>query len=186
MSWWRRRRRIYDPFDELFRELDEMLYRFMRDLEFFAKEYEEEKPSEYRREYRVFGPYVYGFRITIGPDGKPHIEEFGNVRKIRGRPVISEEREPLVDVFEEGDEVVVIAELPGVNKEKIKCRVSEDRKKLYIKASNEYHKYYKEVELPVPVEPGSAKASYKNGVLEVRLKKAKVEEEEKGYEIKVD
>jgi len=183
---WRRRRRYYDPFDELFRELDEMLYRFMRDLEFFTREFEEEKPSEFRREFKVFGPYVYGFRITIGPDGKPHIEEFGNVRKIGGRPIISEEREPLVDVFEEGDEVVVIAELPGVDKDKIKCKVSEDRKKLYIRASNEYHKYYKEVELPVPVDPKSARANYKNGVLEVRLKKVKIGKEEKGYEIKVE
>ncbi|RLG84241.1 MAG: Hsp20/alpha crystallin family protein [Thermoprotei archaeon] len=183
---WRRRRRYFDPFDELFRELDEMLYRFMRDLEFFTREFEEEGPGEFRREFRVFGPYVYGFRITIGPDGKPHIEEFGNVRKIGGKPIISEEREPLVDVFEEGDEVVVIAELPGVDKDKIRCKVSEDRKKLYIRASNEYHKYYKEVELPAPVDPKSAKANYKNGVLEVRLKKIKTSEEQKGYEIKVE
>ncbi len=181
---WKRRRRIFDPFDELFREIDEILYRFMRDLEFFSREFEEAPLEKAGSEYRVFGPYVYGFRITIGPDGKPRIEEFGNVRKISGRPVISEEREPLVDVFEEKDSVVVIAELPGVDKNKIKLTISDDGRKLVIKASNEYHKYYKEVELPVPVDPKSAKASYKNGVLEVRLKKIK--EKEKGFEIKVE
>ncbi len=184
--WWSRRRRRYDPFDELFRELDEILYRFMRDVEWFSREFEEaSEGARVHREYRVIGPYVYGFRITIGPDGKPQIEEFGNVRRIQGRPVISEEREPLVDVFEEEDGVVVIAELPGVDKEKINCSVSEDKKKLIIRASNHGRKYYKEVELPVEVDPSSAKASYKNGVLEVRLKKIK-KKEKKGFIIKVE
>ncbi len=183
---WPRRRRRYDPFDEFFRELDDILYRFLREFEGFTREFEEgERPEEFRREFRVIGPYVYGFRITVGPDGRPKIEEFGNVRRIRGRPVISEEREPLVDVFEEAEDVVVIAELPGVDKEKIKCTVSEDRKRLIIRASNENRRYYKEVELPVEVDPGSARASYKNGVLEVRLRKIE-KKREKGFEIKVE
>ncbi|MEM2645721.1 MAG: Hsp20 family protein, partial [Desulfurococcaceae archaeon] len=44
---------------------------------------------------------------------------------------------------------------------------------------------YKEVELPSKVEPSSAKATYKNGVLEVRLKKL-CKEESKGTKIKVE
>ncbi len=183
MSWRSRRRRsIFDLFDEFFRDLEEELYRFLRDFEFFGREaIEEFREGE---KYRVYGPYVYGFRITIGPDGRPQIEEFGNVRRVGGRPTISEEREPLVDVFEEKDDVVVIAELPGVEKDKISLKVTEDQRKLIIRASNEKRKYYKEVELPVPVDPKSAKATYKNGVLEVRLKKAR--KEEKSYDIKVE
>ena len=29
---------------------------------------------------REVGPIVYGYSMTIGPDGKPRIREFGNVK----------------------------------------------------------------------------------------------------------
>ncbi|MCD6488569.1 MAG: Hsp20/alpha crystallin family protein [Desulfurococcales archaeon] len=180
MSWRpRRRKSIFDIFDEFFREIDEELYRFMRDFELFSREF-----GHKGKEYQVYGPYVYGFRIFIGPDGKPKIEEFGNVRRISGKPVISEEREPLVDVFEEGDEIVVIAELPGVDKDKINIKVGDNMRKLVIRASDTNRKYYKEIELPAKVDPKSAKANYRNGVLEIKLRKVKTEE--KGFEIKVE
>jgi len=177
----RRRRSIFDLFDELIREMEEEMYRMLREFEYYTP-FEEERGG--KKKVRVMGPYVYGFRITIGPDGRPVIEEFGNVKRVRGRPMISEEREPLVDVFESDDEITVVAEIPGVEKEKIKIQVSDDRRKLIIRASNEERKYYKEVELPAEVDPTTAKANYKNGVLEVKLKKVK--KKSKGYEIKVE
>lgn len=177
---WRRRRRIFDLFDEFFREIEEEFHRLLRDFEWFGREFAEKGEGK----TEVYGPYVYGFRIIIGPDGRPKIEEFGNIKRIRGRPTISEEREPLVDVFEEDKDIVVIAEIPGVEKNNIHVRVSDDKRKLIIKASDEKRKYYKEVELPAPVDPSSARASYKNGVLEVRLKK--IEPSTKGYDIKVE
>ncbi len=178
-DYWRRRRwSIWDIFDEMFREMEEEINRMMREFTTLP-------PSIFEGERRIEGPYVYGVRITIGPDGRPIIERFGNVRTVRGRPMISEEREPLVDVFEDKDEITVIAEIPGVEKEKIKIKISDDRRKLIIKASNEHRKYYKEVELPAEVDPKSAKASYRNGVLEVKLRKIG-KSEEKGYEIKVE
>ncbi|RLG79347.1 MAG: Hsp20/alpha crystallin family protein [Thermoprotei archaeon] len=183
-DWWRKRRRWFDLFDEFLRDIEEEMYRIMREFERSFEEYEKKPPSELRGERRVIGPYVYGFRITIGPDGKPVVEEFGNVRRFRGRPIISEEREPLVDVFENNDEVTVIAEIPGVEKDKISLQVSEDRRKLIIRASDTNRKYYKEVDLPAEVDPGSARANYKNGVLEVKLKKEK--KEKKGFRIKVE
>ncbi|MEM1643641.1 MAG: archaeal heat shock protein Hsp20 [Desulfurococcaceae archaeon] len=185
----RRRRRRYSPFDEFFEELDEFMREMFEDIE---KEFERLRKRGFYEEFkalegepRIYGPYVYGFRITIGPDGRPKIEEFGNVRRVGRRPIVSEEREPLVDVFEEKGEVVVIAELPGVDRDKISCIVSEDKKKLTIRASNEERKYYKEVDLPAPVDPESGKATYKNGVLEVRFKKVP-SEEGKGYQLKVE
>ena len=95
-----------------------------------------------------------------------------------GRPRISirEEREPLVDVMETDDEVKVIAELPGVEKKDIKLYGTEDT--LTISVDTAERKYYKKVELPSAVDAKSAKASYKNGVLEVRLKKKKEPEGE--------
>ncbi|MEM1635804.1 MAG: archaeal heat shock protein Hsp20 [Thermosphaera sp.] len=170
--WWDIERDIERMFEDIMREFEEMFHPMrLRDLE---KELEKQGIK----------PYVYGFRITIGPDGKPVVEEFGNVRRVKGRPIITEEREPLVDVFESGDEITVIAEMPGVEKEKIETKISEDGKTLVISASDTNRKYYKEVELPSEVDPSSAKAVYRNGVLEVKMKKAR--KEKKGFKISVE
>jgi HSP20 family protein len=161
----------------MMRQIQDIMDREFRELE---REFEELAKSG---KAKTYGPYVYGFRVTIGPDGKPIVEEFGNVRTVKGRPTISEEREPLVDVIERNDEVKVIAEVPGVSKENIKVKVLNGEK-LVIQATGEDRKYYKEIELPTKVDEKSAKASYKNGVLEVTLKKVKTEEQ--GTEIKVE
>ncbi|MCC6043467.1 MAG: Hsp20/alpha crystallin family protein, partial [Desulfurococcaceae archaeon] len=171
-EYWRRRRRWWSEdffdIDRIFEDLMRLMREFERRFYEEMREFKPEKPGRFER---IEGPFVYGFSITIGPDGKPIIQEFGNVRKIRGKPSIVEEREPLVDVFESENEVSVVAELPGVEKDKIDVKVTEDGKTLIINASNEKRKYYKEIELPARVDPSSAKASYKNGVLEVKLKK---------------
>ncbi|WP_440059177.1 archaeal heat shock protein Hsp20 [Thermogladius sp. 4427co] len=183
-DFWRRRRRFFeDPFryfDELFNEMMEELDRMLREFERYPIDIRELE----KRGAKVYGPYVYGFRITIGPDGRPVVEEFGNVKRVRGRSVITEEREPLVDVFESDDEITVVCEMPGVDKDKINVEVGEDRKTLIIRASDTDRKYYKEVKLSSEVDPESAKASYKNGILEVKLKKLKTER--KGFKVKVE
>ncbi len=172
MSERKRRRSIFDIFDEFMRE-------FEREFEDMFKAFGIEE-SGVEKTYR---PYVYGFRITIGPDGKPKIEEFGNVKRVWGKPKIAEEIEPLVDVIEEEDTVKVIAEMPGVEKEKVKVRAMEDT--LIIQGSDTNRKYYKEVKLPVRVKPETAKAVYRNGVLEVSLEKSE-RKSKGGVEVKVD
>ena len=173
----RRRKSIFDIINDLFREIEDEFQDFIREFERFS-------PREEIKEIK--GPFVYGFRITIGPDGVPKIEEFGNVRRRReGKPMIteiSEEREPLVDVLDEEDKVRIIAEMPGVEKDKIKLKVQNG--KLIIKASNEHRKYYKEVDLPAEVDIKKAKASYRNGVLEVEIPKTKSKGGE--FEIKIE
>lgn len=83
------------------------------------------------------------------------------------------EREPLVDVVVEEKFVKVVAELPGAEKEKIDLVATETS--LTISAESPYGKYYKDVILPVKVDPKSGRATYRNGVLEVLLAKAKGE-----------
>ncbi|MCS7108769.1 MAG: Hsp20/alpha crystallin family protein [Sulfolobales archaeon] len=132
---------------------------------------------------RPFKPYVYGFRITVGPDGKPKVEEFGNVKRIGSKPKIAEEIEPLVDVIEEEDIIKVVAEMPGVEKEKVKVKATEDT--LTIQGTNTNRKYYKELKLPANVKPETAKATYRNGVLEVTLEKAE-KRSKSGVEVKIE
>ncbi len=159
--WWRRRRKkrpwlndFFGEFDRLDGIVDETMLEFV------------ETASERTKIHRG---YLHGFSISIGPDGKPLIREFGNVQPIRRRTRIRKEREPLVDVIEEDKTVVIVAELLGVEKDTISVHAFQDRLTVSVEAPNQ--KYRKEFTLPARVTPKSACASFKNGVLEVRLKK---------------
>jgi len=111
---------------------------------------------------------VYGFSVrTLA--GKPVIESFGNIRETARGPVVEEVREPMVDVFDEKDHILVIAELPGVSENEIKIEVAGDI--LNLTASDKDRKYAKEVLLPGKVKPESIKTSYNNGILEITLEK---------------
>ena len=81
------------------------------------------------------------------------------------RPRISEAIEPFTDIIEEEDVVRVVADIPGVEKDKIEVEATEDR--VVISASNEDRRYYKEVELPVPVKPETAKATYRLSLIHI-------------------
>jgi len=85
------------------------------------------------------------------------------------RSQIREQSEPLVDVSDEEEEVVVLAELSGVKKEDISLYASKDG--LTISVDTPQRKYQKELPLPEEVDPKPVKASYKNGVLAIRFKK---------------
>jgi HSP20 family protein len=78
--------------------------------------------------------------------------------------------EPLVDVVEEDDEIIVVAEVPGVERDEIKVRIKGTS--LTIHANNPERPYHKVIELPSKVKKNEAKSAIRNGVLEVRLKKA--------------
>ena len=184
--WFRRRwpffrGSIFDSIDEMFREMEEMIRRGFEDLsKDMPKNLVRERTLPDGSKIREWGPFVYGYSVTIGPDGKPQIREFGNVKPegAFGRPKVNirEEREPLVDVMETDGEIKVIAELPGVEKEDIKLYGTENT--LTISVDTAERKYYKKVELPSRVDTKKTKASYKNGVLEVTLKKKKEPEGE--------
>ncbi len=112
---------------------------------------------------------VYGMSVRVGIGGEPHIERFGNIRTTAEGPEVVDVREPLIDVFDEGAEIVVVAELPGVSGDAIDIEVRGDV--LALSSSGE-RRYAKETLLPSPVDPGSLRRSFKNGLLELRLKKS--------------
>ena len=116
-------------------------------------------------------PFVYGFSVSQRPGEEPEIHEFGNVPPEAGdvKPKMQQinigERKPLVDVFETEDSVHIVAEMPGIEKEDIQLDATDSTVEL--KATHGERKYSEYIELPVKVDPDSAKATYKNGVLEV-------------------
>ncbi len=172
-----RRRRGYPFRPWAFPDIDEMMKEMEKAFSEQFKELEKELPKNLVRETKSpdgsmkkeIGPIVYGYSVTIGPDGKPVVREFGNVRKGEGTPwkQIQDKREPLVDVVSSDKEVRVIAEMPGVNKDEINVTVNE--KSLVISVDREDRRYYKELELPGIVDPKGAKSSYNNGILEITI-----------------
>ncbi len=114
---------------------------------------------------------IYGFRIRTLVGGKPIIDTFGNVKDTPRGPVVEEVREPLVDVFDEKEYILVIAELPGVSRDEIKIEISGDI--LNLTASDKDRKYAKEILLPSKVKSDPIKTLYRNGMFEIRLEKEK-------------
>ena len=86
------RRRLEGLFDtqDIFREFEDMQEEMSRMFNKF-NDISSNAPKELVREYqtskgdkvREVGPIVYGYSMTIGPDGKPHVREFGNVKSLR-------------------------------------------------------------------------------------------------------
>ncbi len=115
-------------------------------------------------------PLIYGFSMRVGPDGTPVINEFGNTVgpnvPNKGEGAL---REPLTDVIESDDKVRVIVELPGVEKKDVKVDAAD--RTLDIEVTNPRKRFSKHMNLPCDVVPDSAKANYKNGVLEVVLQR---------------
>jgi len=115
---------------------------------------------------------IYGFTIKsgLGGDG-PRIEPFGNIRKDResGRSVVQEVREPVVDVFEEEDHVLIVAEMPGISVEDVQIAVEEDL--LTITAAHGEKKYRKEVLLPASYGREKIHVTCNQGVVEIKCVK---------------
>lgn len=167
-----------DPFGFGFRsgfeDIDEMMHGMFRTMNELNNQAEPNPNTIY-----------YGYQVTVGPDGKPHVREFGNVKPTNRGTFELSSRQPFVDVVadEKENALKVVAEMPGVQKEDIDLRVTEDT--LAIKAQNKDKKFDTEVPLDAKVDPSSAKASYNNGILEVRLKLL-APLKKKGVNVKVD
>jgi len=117
---------------------------------------------------------IYGFSIRTDIGGRPKVQSFGNIRPIEKKPgkkevKIAETREPIVDVFNEKDHVLVVAELPGASEDSIILDIKGDI--LTLEAGDERRKYSKEILLPAKVDFESRKENFNNGVLEIKMKK---------------
>jgi HSP20 family protein len=168
-----------DPFGDFgfrfgFGNIDEMIERMLR----AARENAGEMAST--------GPVYYGYSVTTGPDGKPHVREFGNVKPTRQGTFELGSREPFVDsvIDDKENKLKIIAEMPGVQREDIKLEVLED--KLIIRAEHGDRKYETSVPINAKVETSTASATYNNGVLEVSMKLKDQPPKPKGFSIRVD
>ena len=151
----RRRSPWFEIFDEI-KKLEKMMDELMKSIE---------ASNKYNRRYRPF----YGFSATFTRNRKLKPKVFRSYKRGYVNPEIRGEYEPLIDVFDERDGIRVIAEIPGAYKDDIDIYVTEDM--LRISVHTDDVKFYKEIVLPTRVNPKTATATYKNGVLEICLKK---------------
>lgn len=163
----------WDEFDSLFQKM-------MRPFRELDDIWDEMRSSG---NLKTFGPYYYGYSVTMGPDGKPVVKEYGNVR-----PALlpnAESREPFADVIVDDKEKVlkIVAEMPGIEKKDIKIEVIG--RTVNIDAEHDDRKYHTRIPIKQKVDENSVKATYANGLLELKFK-LKEEDRPKGKIVTVE
>jgi HSP20 family protein len=124
---------------------------------------------------------IFGVNVKVGLGGKEirmepfgHTNSAGSARGSASEPGTSAEvhevREPLCDVFEETNEIVIVAEMPGVAGSDVKLECEGDL--LTLRAAKSGRRYAKEIQLPAEVDLGRAQVIENNGVMEIRCPKA--------------
>ncbi len=112
---------------------------------------------------------VYGFTINTAGGGPPKVETFGNIKKTPEGPKVEAEREPITDVFDEENEIVILAEMPGVEDSDIQIDLKDDI--LEISAFGKSRIYRKELLLPLQLNNSNLQHKFTNGILEIRIGK---------------
>ena len=112
---------------------------------------------------------IYGFSVKVGlGDQGVKVEPFGNIQKdeTTGQAVVQELREPLVDVLEEDQYTLILAEMPGIGSEDVRLEVKDDLLTIYAERGEK--KYRKEVLLPGNHSREKMVVSCNNGILEIK------------------
>lgn len=164
------RKRAMGDFPEFFAEFEKEFARMQGMVDKIMQDAMRHANSPQRGE-----PFVYGFTMRVGPDGVPQIQPFGSAAK--DVPQVDEQaaaalgpagREPLSDLIVGEKDVALTVELPGVEKQDVNLHVAEDAVTVRAEKGRRYHK---RITLPVKVVPASAKATFKNGILDVTLQR---------------
>ncbi len=172
-----KRRTFADGFAAIFKNLGELVER----LETLSKESPEgegvdQDVGENFSWEGSNGPVegVFGFSIRTGSRAgagrRVRVEPFGNIRREPGEQStrVTEIREPMTDVFEEGEHLLVVAEMPGVSAEEIEVEVHGDV--LLFSTENARRKYRKELMLPHSCATPAESLTCNNGIVEIKLR----------------
>lgn len=126
------------------------------------------------------GPYYYGYTMTVGPDGRPVVREYGNVRPgLAGdgsgggdccAPAVRDGLQAETILDDKERVLKLVAEMPGVEKEDVKIVVDGDA--VSIDADRGKKSYHARVPLDQKVDKDTAKATYRNGILELAFRLA--------------
>lgn len=145
---------VFDQMNKAMKNMHEQMQRMMQDMQ--------QNGADFK-----------GYAVTKLPGKEPRVTSFGDAA-----PTIRN-TSTHVDVMDEGSEIHVVADMPGVEKDQIDLRV--DGSVLNIQASNGDRSYDERVDLGTTVDPDSAEATYNNGVLQITLEKT-----DKGRNIEIN
>jgi HSP20 family protein len=108
---------------------------------------------------------AYGVALRIGPQRRRPVRTFR--RQTESAPRAEELWEPMIDIFDEGDHYLVVAELSGFNQSAIHWKVIGNT--LVIDGVCDRRVCHKELILPSAVKEQDMTSSFNNGILELRL-----------------
>lgn len=183
------KKKISNPFDYFFNDFDieQEFERDMANLQSRIKDLMSEAmdcANNPKKSQKSQAPFVYGFSMRIDSGGKPLINEFGSLPiKTQGETWENNSRQPLVDLIVREKEIAIIVEIPGVDKSDISLKANPDNVRIDVDTPS--RKYHKLINLPKRVLSESAKASYKNGLLEVTLDLEKPNVQQFGKPVKI-
>ncbi|MFN3621321.1 MAG: archaeal heat shock protein Hsp20 [Nitrososphaerales archaeon] len=143
-------------FRDILDEIDKMMAEMEREIEDSIKNFLKFEGSSLNK------PIIYGFSLSLNPEGTPTFRTFGNLK-----PGLGGYREPVSDQIldEQRGELRVVVELPGVEKSDIQIQALEES--VSLSAERGERRYKAEIPLRAKVDPTKAKANFQNGVLEI-------------------
>lgn len=148
------------PFDQFSSARPMSMRHWLREVEETMNRQLETLMREAEKGENGKGPIVYGWSLKV-VDGKPEFREFGNV-------IPNTSREPVFDVLSNDNEITVVVELPGVEKNEINVEAAATELSIETTGTR---KYKKNAELPDEIDPSSVTSTFNNGVLEVKARK---------------
>jgi HSP20 family protein len=170
-----------DFIEDLFKKIFESMRKMYRNdnLEDFILDINDDKFGTNRNFVQCFG-------ANIAPHKEINVPEFKNDRSmiLAERHEKSEKSEFSTDIIETDGEIFVTVNIPGAEKEDIDLNVTEVSLEIIINTPEvKYHKIHK---LPCNVKPKVTIASYKNGVLDVAMKRKEKKNAEGKYKANID
>lgn len=154
-----RPRNLFQAIEQEFAEMDKQFERVLKDLK--SKDW-----SRVPADKIAF----YGWSFDVGPDGIPHVHEFGNVKP--GETLPSGTRQPLLSKTSDAarGEMHVTVELPGVEKSDVSVDATRDA--IRVHAGTGDHTFDTNIQTGDAIDTTTVKATYRNGVLDVTAKHA--------------
>jgi HSP20 family protein len=162
-----------DEMDEIIKKIEKILNNKFKELsETSVNDQKKREPISSEQKNKRFGPFIYGYSVTLGPDGKPRIRQLGNIspKMCPKKSKYDEKRDLLIDVISTDKEIQVVMELPGVTKKEIKVKGSHEH--IIVVADSLKFNYYKKIPTSCIIDPESIKTHYINGVLKINVNKA--------------
>ncbi|HEY7419935.1 MAG TPA: Hsp20/alpha crystallin family protein [Ktedonobacteraceae bacterium] len=150
-------------FSDLFRSLGNL-------IDFVASMDDDKNEERYSKKISdPSGRFKAAFELSVktGLNNRSDIETVDRRIMPTQETIIEEETRPIVDVFDEGTYILIIAELPGVEEKDIHIEVHGDI--VVLSTANRQRRYFKEVILPGDVDESTMHSKYNNGVLEIKM-----------------